>query len=227
MKKKTLGLIIAGVAAASMIGTGFAAWVITANAEKEVEGQFRVDTVEEKGVDITAEFAEGEGYINFLAPADATTGKWLTNTNTTNLEDLNTILTVSFDLSGAQASDFVVTYKISVDDATQAAIDAKYITAPTLTVASGTAPYDATDTTVTIAFDWGAAFGGDNPYDFYNDNFDYGDKVTVTAGVPAKDENGNTTIEAVAKAALSDLETKLKNAKFTITITAKPATAND
>ena len=205
MKKKTLGLIIAGVAAASMIGTGFAAWIITSNAEQTASGQFNVEQVTEKGVEITATFAQDEGVINFLAPENATEG-WLTSDSSLE-EKLSTVLTVDFTLTGAgAASDFVVTYDINYSSV-QAAITAGYITAPTLTVGDGSLQaFDATDTTVTIAFDWGTAFDGENPYTYYNAL-----------------EN-NATNRAAAKTALEALYTAVNNATFTITITAVPAT---
>lgn len=209
MKKKTLGLIIAGVAAASMIGTGFAAWIITSNATETAEGQFRVDTVEEKGVDITAEFGTGEGTINFLAPASANSG-WLTSDGATGTEKLFTDLTVDFTLTGSSAAtDFVVTYTIDYSDV-QAAIDANYITAPVLSIGgtdlTSTSTFDATDATLTITFDWGTAFGGENPYDYYND----------MENTPAN--------RTAAKTALTALYDAVNDATFTITITAVPAT---
>lgn len=227
MKKKTLGLLLAGVAAASMIGTGFAAWIITASAEKVEEGQFIVDTVSEKTVTITPSFASDEDTIRFLAPSTGASTGWLTNDNIAT-EKLAVTLNVAYAFNtGAAASDFKVKYDIDYSSV-QAAINAGYITAPTLTL-NDAAYTDATvqalsgaSEALTITFEWGSAFGGVNPYDFYNDNFDYGDKVTLTEGVPAKDDNGDTTIEAVAKEALTALS-GINAATFNITITVTPA----
>ena len=231
MKKKTLGLLLAGVAAASMIGTGFAAWIITANASETKEGQFQVDTVSEKSLTITPSFAEGEGKINFLAPANATTG-WFTNDAENGIVKLSTDLTINYSVTGdanAKASDYKVTYTIAVDADTQSAITAGYITAPTLKIGDSTTVADValtstttTDSvTLTIAFGWGAAFGSQNPYVFYN-TFAYGDKVDTTGVAPVADEDGTTTIEVVAKETMEAMEDLLDEAKFTITITAKP-----
>ena len=221
MKKKTLGLIIAGVAAASMIGTGFAAWIITASATETENGQFAVDTVTEKSLTITPSFASGEGTINFLAPANATTG-WLTSDGLTGTEKLFTDLTVNFETTGevSKASDFKVTYAIDYS-AVQAAINANYITAPVLKIGASTNVTDValTSTTTTdsvtlrIEFGWGSAFelegANVNTYTYYN---------SLT---------NNETNRTAAKTALTALYNAVNDAEFTITITAKPATANN
>ena len=231
MKKRT------GVAAASMIGTGFAAWVITANATANEDGQFRVDTVSEKTIEITPTFAEGEGYVNFLAPAHATSG-WLTNDNE-NPVKLSTVLTVNYSVTGtdSKASDFQVQYKLTYDDGVAAAIAANYITAPVLKINNAAVDQTAftaltstttTDTvSVTIEFGWGSAFGGVNPYTFYN-TFAYDDTVTVndSTNAPAADENSETKIQTVAKTALNALADDLTSAKFTVTINAKSTSNN-
>lgn len=215
MKKRTLGLIIAGVAAASMIGTGFAAWVITANAQKTQEGQFKVDTVTQKTVTITPTFAEGEGTINFLAPAGATAG-WLTNDGLNGTEKLSTVLNIAYGFGeGATASDFKVTYTINYDDVNDA-ITANYITAPVLKVndaayTAGTAQaLSGASETLTIEFGWGSAFEKDsanvNPYTYFN----------------GKENNDTNRAEAVTK--LGGLQEAVDGAKFTITITVTPAT---
>ena len=210
MKKRTLGLIIAGVAAASMIGTGFAAWVITANATAEKAGQFNVDTVSEKTVKITPTFAEGEGTINFLAPANATAG-WLTYSGTAT-EKLSTVLTIAYGFEGeATAADFNVTYAINYTDV-EDAITANYIVAPTLKVndaaytAGAVKALSGETETLTISFDWGTAFGGDNPYDYY---------------LAMENTEANRTD---AKTKLSGLQSTVDGASFTITITVTPVT---
>ena len=215
MKKRTLGLIIAGVAAASMIGTGFAAWVITANAQKTQEGQFKVDTVTQKTVTITPTFAEGEGTINFLAPAGATAG-WLTNDGLNGTEKLSTVLNIAYGFEGdATAADFKVTYTIDYTDVNDA-ITANYITAPVLKVndaayTAGTAQtLSGASETLTIEFGWGSAFEKDsvnvNPYDYYL----------------AKENTEANRNDAKTK--LSGLQSTVDSASFTITITVTPAT---
>jgi len=233
MKKRTLGLIIAGVAAASMIGTGFAAWVITGNAQETANGQFNVDVVEEKGITVTPTFATGADQINFFGPSDATTG-WLTITGATR-EDLEADLGIAFTYSNAQASDFNIKITFTGNDAYNTAVSDNYIVAPVLTVGSttltsGTAvALDSLDTTgsisLNIKFGWGSAFGGVNPYNFYNNNFAYGDKVTKgTNGAPVEDTSSNTTIQEVAKNDLTALHA-LDQTQFTITIEVTPKNA--
>ena len=234
MKKRTLGLIIAGVAATSMIGTGFAAWVITASAEAEVQGQFNVDTVSNKGVTITPSFASGEGEINFFGPSGATTG-WLTASGST-VEKLSTDLTIAFAFDNAQASDYNLTVAFTGTSAYDDAITAGYIVAPTFkfgatdytigtpvaldTIISGTS------TTFTITFDWGAAFGGNNPYTFYN-TFDYNDDYWMNGNTPVDSGSGAAAgkIQTKADTDLTAMNTMLDAAQFTITITATPKNA--
>jgi len=237
MKKRTLGLIIAGVAAASMIGTGFAAWVITGNAKAEQTGQFTVDTVTDKGVELTATWGATEGTIKFLAPENATTGKWLTNDNTT-LADLDTDLTLTFNFSGSTAEDFNIKVTLTETDGVATAKSAKQIKDAVLKIGtteitSGTpvalnSVLTGTTATLNIAYGWGTAFDSKNPYTFYN-VFNYGDYVVVdpttktptTTGASSSDD----TIQTVAKNELTALNTNLSTAKFTITIEVTPKTA--
>ncbi|MBR3618100.1 MAG: hypothetical protein IKN46_05420 [Acholeplasmatales bacterium] len=232
MKKRTLGLIIAGVAAASMVGTGFAAWVITANATAEETGQFAVDVVENKGIEIDAEFGSNEGTINFFGPTSANTG-WLTVTGDTR-EKLDTDLTIGFTYTDSTAEDFNIKFTFEGSDEYAAALAANYIVAPVLTVGettitSGTAvalnSIDSTGSiTLNIEFGWGAVFGSKNPYEFYN-TFKYGDKVNQEANAaPVKDDNGTTDIQTVAETDLTGLHA-LNNATFKIIIEVTPKSA--
>ena len=229
MKKKTLGLIIAGVAAASMIGTGFAAWVITASATETANGQFVVDTVSEKTVTITPSFASNEATIRFLAPSTGASTGWLTNNNAAT-QNLAVTLNVAYGFNeGTTAADFKVKYDIDYSSV-QAAINAGYITAPTLTL-NGAAYTDATvqalsgaSEALVITFGWGDAFGGVNPYTFYN-TFAYNEDYKLVEGTPTKLEDGDTAvgkIQTVAKEALTALS-GINAATFNITITVTPA----
>ena len=87
---------------------------------------------------------------------------------------------------------------------------------------------NGTSATLNIAYDWGTAFDSKNPYTFYN-IFDYGDYVVVdnTTKTPSKEgaTSANDTIQTVAKNELTDLNTNLSAAKFTITIEVTPKTA--
>lgn len=235
MKKRTLGLIIAGVAATSMIGTGFAAWVITASAQATEQGQFNVDTVDTKGVTITPTFAAGEGEINFFGPSGATTG-WLTVSGST-VEKLSTNLTIDFVFSNAVATDYNLTVTFAGSQAYSDAVTAGYIVAPTFKfgstdytlgtpVALETIMPSGTSTTLTITFDWGDAFDGDNPYDFYN-TFAYNDDYWMDGLTPVATGSGDAAgkIQTKANADLTAMNTTLDGATFDITITATPKNA--
>lgn len=244
MKKRTLGLIIAGVAAASMIGTGFAAWVITGNAKAELTGNFAVDAVSDKGISLTAAWDKDSdadvNTINFLgAPNANVENPWLTYTSTaTENLDLNINITADW-AADAAATDYVATFKFeAVGEGYQTAITNKYIVAPTLTIGSTVVTMDGETTyglgtlgfedgvskVAVIAFDWGKTFGDTNPYSFYND-FKYDDKVLKdTNGTPVADTtNQAVTIQTYAKTDLAGLESALTGVTFKLTIEVKGA----
>ena len=241
MKKRTLGLIIAGVASASMIGTGFAAWVITGNATGTLDGSIQVDTVTDKSIALDVNWKNDEdGKINFLGPeTQNASNEWLAyeedSTNPYN-EDLSETLVLTFDLGeNVTKSEFEVTFKFEVGATYaadyQAAIDAKFINTPTINGQALDAQGEyscgldallgsGTEAEVALAFTWGAAFNNLNPYTFYN-GIAYGTKVKKNAaGTPeASDANDAVTIQSIAKADLTALNDDLNNVGFQLTIT--------
>ena len=135
MKKRTLGLIIAGVAAASMIGTGFAAWVITGNASAELNGNFAVDTVTDKSITLEAEWKDPEdGLISFVGPEQQTTTKWLAyekSSGITEFADLDETLTLKFGLGNDVApADYNVTFAFTATGNYANAVTNNYIVNP-------------------------------------------------------------------------------------------------
>ena len=48
MKRKTMTLVLCLLAALALVSVGFASWVISADANKTVSGNIKVDTVEDK-----------------------------------------------------------------------------------------------------------------------------------------------------------------------------------
>lgn len=246
MKKRTLGLIIAGVAAASMIGTGFAAWVITGNATDNFDGTIQVDTVTDKSITLDADWATTEdGKVSFVGPASedqTATNEWLSyekSDGITEFADLTETLTLTFGLGNdVDASEFDITFKFEVAAANQAgyaaSIAAKHINAPTINNAAFDAngektftlseilAADATTADVVFAFTWGTAFDSENPYTFYN-GIAYNSNVIVdtTTKTPSTTNATATdpTIQTVAKNELTALSDNLANAEFKLTVT--------
>ena len=253
MKKRTLGLIIAGVAATSMIGTGFAAWVITANASDSVEAQFTVDTVSDKGVTLTAATGANEE-INFLGALDTNVSSpWLTYAHTNEkVEDLTAALNMDFGIgSSIDLAATTITFRLDVLDGTTdsntkftSAVTAGLVEQPKIAITSlsdinltaGTDVVvhfsDLGITTVgdhslaaTIEFGWGAAFNNTNPYSFYN-TFAYDDGYKLVDLTPTALEGSDTEVGKIqnhAKTSLEALNTDLVGLKFKLTITVAAA----
>lgn len=239
MKKRTLGLIIAGVAAASMIGTGFAAWVITGNASAEANGNIQVDTVTDNSITLTAAWKENEdGKINFIGPATQNAAnEWLSfnDENSYGFVDLSETLVLTFGLGNdVNPADFNITFTFAATDTApsnyESAISSKYINAPTIngsaftsgsytcTLANLGVSSSALTKEVDLAFTWGKAFNDTNPYDFYN-GFAYGTKVAKNdAGTPVENESGSP-VQTLAKEELTALNTALSGVSFKLTIT--------
>lgn len=92
MKRKTLTLTLSLLVCLSLIGVGFAAWVITSSTEKTLEGNIVIDSVEDKRLDVTYTWVTDEEGTTDLSSAptlsygiqegvvDAPT--WLSNVDT-------------------------------------------------------------------------------------------------------------------------------------------------
>lgn len=63
VKKRKLTLLITILSILSLVSVGFAAWVITNDANKTAEGNIRVDVVEDKRLGMTANIKDNESII--------------------------------------------------------------------------------------------------------------------------------------------------------------------
>ena len=202
MKRKTLTLVVGLLLTLSLVGIGFASWVISANDSETIIGNVEVQTVTDRRLDITvSELAFNDGKyqgnsIVFGMPtaeeiADAEIeNPWLTNDAAT-LENLSVTfqVVVRFKQAGStiNASDFTFNAAPVVGDGVTGLVTAGYLTGPTVNVvevvndnAEGN-DKDETKVTynVTLSFAWGADFGNKNPYLYYNklDVATYGDEA--------------------------------------------------
>lgn len=191
--------LVAGIAifaSVALIGSGFAAFVISANQSRSVEGNIEIGKVEEQSVSIT-NVALSESKIQFEPKAEDATGR--VRYDGTNKEILSTVLSFKFD-----HADMVESIHVGLDvpEGIKSAATANYITLPAaagdgVDIAltgdkSGATITDVADATktktvsYTIAFGWGSAFNGKNPGEYYDSD---------DAGKLVGDSDMKTTLE--------------------------------
>lgn len=179
MKRRTLTIVVGLLLCLSLIGVGFASWVITAGDSDEVSGNIQVEDVTDKRLELsnvkivttsTTEdktsfiFGKGTKGTNSWLEADGIADEVLTATISFNLAYKNST-TVVHDGEGKN-----VELSVAFDDATktllEGAVTAGYITAvPTLTVTGSNGSYS-----VSVTFEWGELFNNQNPFTWYNNN---------------------------------------------------------
>ena len=210
--KKKSGLISAVIAlsCASIVSVGFASWVISQGDAKTVDGSIVVDTVQTKAHTITVTPTTGTQicFTRPETPSPAPTYSWLSET-TSNYENL----VASFSVSVANWDDTAANAKAKFSATLQsgtvsgenftpdaanagynAAVTATYVAAlPTPVVGDGTVADGAWSTTVTVTFAWGAYFGGQNPYYFYNAH----QASEIKTGTTTYAQDANTALTAL------------------------------
>lgn len=226
--KKKLGLILSLLMCVSVIGVGFAAWIITTGSSDDAEGNITVDAVSTKIVTVTAEMTDAS--IHFGAPAskdEEVTNNWLIN-DAMGLEDLSYTVSVTItnydQLTGLSFTFAVVDEEGQTTNADkyQGVLDANLIVAPTVgdknvvvdedydfaangwTISGTTASKD-----FTFTYAWGTVFGEKNPINFYN-KYAYG---------VAMSENDATLVQDHASTNLGALAA-INNISYKLTITA-------
>lgn len=213
MKRKTLTLTLSLLACFALIGVGFASWVITSQKELNVQGNFVVEKVTDKRLNVTTKWMNpsDDAYLEDGKNPDIVYGKktggpnWLTNDG--NEEALTAKLEVTVtkkDGSNFTAvNDITVTTLLTADNAyTTARGDGhKYVGAlPVLpsefndTNAKATLFTDNKTIKIvyTITFTWGEAFGGKNPMEYYKAAED-----TINASIDKNETEKAAAIEAL------------------------------
>lgn len=242
MKKKAMIMAVASLGSMALIGTGFAGWVISANAEMKAEGVITAFDVADQRLVVTdgtwkngdaeaaADAHSDKGKIVF-GKKDATlpegTTPWFTFNEENGAEQLTDIytFTVASRDTADTAGKFTATVKsdgfavTGATDAWTAATNAKLV--GDTKIAFDKPEYTLTGTTgvtvtMTVKFTWGTHFEGKNPYDFYNHK-----TSSESAGTKPDDytlPEGVTTYTWAddAKYSLAKLAA-LKEATFTIT----------
>lgn len=186
MKRKTLTIVVGLLLTLSLVGVGFASWVISANDSEQIIGNVEVQSVADRRLDITVKdltystdhyVAGDSNKIIFGMPTDeeitnaGITNPWLTNDDDT-VENLSVtfVVEVAYKTAAAiQASDITFAASYVANDAITGLVTAGYLAQPTVTFTEAT-DSDPNKVTynVTLTFDWGSSFEGVNPYLFYN-----------------------------------------------------------
>ena len=195
-------------------------WIVTTPEEPITEqGSFAVYAVETKNVTISAAFAdENDAKISFGKDTAYTpTNKWLGASDDV-IENLDTTLNVTVQIDDGTTKIGTVlktvTVELTLDETTAAAVTAgTYIAPPTLTYtptggSAQTAVYNDTKKAyvleidvssldvnsnvfaVNIAFDWGTAFGGKNPYEYYDQAYTSALAADATTKLTALNNSG-------------------------------------
>ncbi len=225
--RKWMMPVIALLLCVSMVGVGYAAWVITAPTTVDATSNFTAYPVESNVVPFTTATS---GNVVFGKPQNATTkGKWLTAGSDVEDESLNQTLTLTVaaaDVTKLKGKN--IEFKLSgltVSDNVDTAVSSNYIVLPTtvnktytltatsdswtcaeLTSAGGSVTKDGSGNLVVVipmTFTWGSAFGSQNPYTYYN-------ALTATSANVA---------DAATK--LGKLNEYMENATYTLTVTSQ------
>ena len=228
MKKKAMIMAVASLGSMALIGTGFAGWVISANAEFTANGTITAYDVKDRRLQVTkgtwsrpVSEADTSGAIIFGAAKEADKGgitnPWFT------MEGMDEeVLENTYSFTVASGKDDTRTlsikptltvYSTYVKESDSGNVVSEEYTAAT---AKGAfiAPQEfvvtghnvkltgeaAINCSVKIAFKWGTKFGSVNPYVYYNG-----------AGKNATD-NGKDAIDDLA------VIEKLNNQKFVLSI---------
>lgn len=228
MKRKIMTLVLCLLAALALVSVGFASWVISVDAIKELGGNVQIDTVVDKRLEV--KITEGETPVSsvdyvFGGLETVSNDKWLKlEGNDRNIEKLTHTFTITItDLNNTPTDAGSITAVIeetSDSTAYKTAENAGYVKAlpEEMTLLNGKITKQENKTgvyKVTITLEWGGAFGNQNPYTFYNNQ-----------GIddPVQNSSVDTTMKCGDHAAkhLKALES-LKDAKFKLTFTIKPA----
>ncbi len=175
MKRKTLTLTLCLLVCLSLIGVGFASWIITKNVDENVDGNIVVDVVEDQRYSIETEWVGSKNSLVFGYDPNVTQveNAWLTNTttDTTKNENLTVTLKVIVKNAGAAVDKKPVATISIVDDADTNWAKAKaanLVTDPTATVTKVEGEGNTGVYNITITAAWGTAFDSTNPYTYYN-----------------------------------------------------------
>lgn len=197
MKRKTLTLVLCLLTVMSLVGVGFASWVISAGDSEKISGNIVVDTVTDARYTLTMVEPTIKDII-LTGPDDPTDG-WLTYVNDNQKGTVNLTVEYTFIVTKNDGKKFSKTSNViegytyeflsdlNIDVQFNGPVekendvDTKFGTLLTKNVISkisnegyivGNVILSESDTkatfTVTVGYSWGTLFESENPFTYYN-----------------------------------------------------------
>lgn len=211
-KRRKIILGVSLFSSVALVSTGFAAWVLASQAEATKSGNITVGTVSDSSIKISnVQFKDGLDSFVFEPKEEDTAGR--VRNDGVNFENLSVTVTGEISPNTYVSS---ATIEMEVPEGITAAIGKNYLVLPTCATSPQILtlnPKEAPDQTVstfeyTITFEWGSAFNGKNPGEYYDE-----------------DEAGKLVDDETMKSTLEDLKTCIYNSQeenptFTVTIKA-------
>lgn len=213
-KGKLIGVVAASLSAVSLMGVGFASWIITGTDDKTTgDIEVTVGDIQDKRVVFDGEPSLTDGTLVFDADGTKNSGGLVAAGDKTKKEDMEFTVKYKVKVYTAAASGWKVNAKLvdNSDNALNAAVAAKYIAYPTsskaldlseksifdnamtsgtttgITVNSGATniKYHTYEVTQTFTFTWGEAFKNVNPVEVKKNDSIYTGKLGATDGKEA------------------------------------------
>lgn len=171
-KRVVLGAVLLGGVA--LVSTGFAAWVLSANATETLPSNVKVGVISDNEMKIKLDGASMNQTISFNAPSTDTTGRIRYGSDEIGAENLT--ITVSGEITNATYLNHL-SIKMDTIAPITAAIEANYIALVNSDNWYGnefTIPTTGEGSTktfsYTLGFKWGTAFGDRNPSIYYDEH---------------------------------------------------------
>jgi len=216
-KRKIITLASLFLCCLAIVGVGFAAWVITGEDTEETKGSITVDTVSDERfvIEVLDSYIKDtkeavDTTVVLGGPETTPANAWITYNG--EKEDLDAVIIVK--VKNYDKQDCEVTAAITDKTKYESLVTAGYLADATPVVSLIGTESDAEGVnygiySITITFDWGTDFGGENPVTYFNGLGGSGDEVS--SGVTVSDQ---------AFEALSVI-TAAANLEFTLTVYAK------
>lgn len=256
-KSRLIAVVASMLVCVAMVGTGFASWVILDSQEATTTGNVTAEAVSDEGIKLSVSPEEGANII-FGSPAEMNIDRaWLVEDQSTGQGKLAVDITVTvegkvgsfkiaFSHEGANFDTAVTnnlivgypTYTVGETAPTGAITSAEDITITDQSEGSATVKFKSAEgfdfsssTTfhITATFNWGSAFGSQNPYNFFNakGQNEAASDWTIAGGTVGTPENGSAaTWGEIAKGVLTWMNENITDTTYTITFTATQSAPN-
>ena len=156
----------------ALISTGFAAWVMSTNAQVDQSGNVNVGLVEDSSLKIELTNTTSlENFTFYFEPAEGdNTGRVRLDSEHPELHEQ-----LTYTITG-KITNYSILSKLTIDmllpDSIKQAVTLGYIVLPDCANATEEIPVNPADGTFeyTLEFKWGATFGNMNPSKYYDDD---------------------------------------------------------